>query len=76
MGYSSAGVDEPDILTFRALLVAALGLGLVCEGSGASNGTGNIAVPATPPTFAGDATHGTIGGVMMVSVIGLMNWIL
>lgn len=79
LGYLGADVDELDILTFSGAACAAVGLGLVGEGSGASNGTRNITVPATPSNvtaFTGDATHGTIGGLMLVSVIGLMNWIL
>ena len=71
-----ADVNELDILAFSGAACAAVGLGLVGEGSGASNGTGNITVPTTPSNvtaFTGDAAHGSTGALVMVSVIGMMG---
>ena len=74
-----ADVDELDILAFSSAACAAVSLGLVGEGSGVSISKRNITLSATPSNvtaFTGAATQGTIGELISVSVIGLINWIL
>ena len=77
-----ADVDEPEILAFSGTACAAVGHGLLGEGPGAPNGTGNVTIPVTPSNvtaFTGDATRGSIEGLVVVTMIvmlGLMFGIL